>query len=247
MSFEIQNKTALVTGANRGIGKAIVESLFAAGACKVYLAVRNLQSAQPLVESYGDKAVPILIDLGKPESITAAATQATDVELVINNAGVLHTAKPLAEDAIKALRNEIEINVIGLIRIAQAFAPILKANGGGALVQLNSVVSVKTFAEISTYSASKAASYAITQGLREQLHEQGTQVLSVHPGPISTDMANNAGFGENAEPPSLVSEGIIEALKNGEFHLFPDSMAKQIETQYKSFATNVVVANLMEG
>ncbi len=247
MSFDIKDNVALVTGANRGIGKAIVDSLIEHGAKKVYAAVRNVDSAKPLVEKYGDKVVPIEMDLGKPDTITAASQKATDVELVVNNAGVLKPASPLAENAIESLLYEIDINVSGLLRVAQAFAPILKANGGGALVQLNSVASMKNFADFSTYSASKAAAYSITQGLKEKLEEQGTQVVSVHPGPIDTDMAHNAGMGEMAEPPSLVADSIIAALKADEFHAFPDSMAKQIWGQYESYAKNIVEVNLMEG
>ena len=191
--------------------------------------------------------VPIQVDLGQPETIKAAAQQATDVELVINNAGVLYNATPLSDDAYETLLKEIDINVGGLIRMAQAFAPVLKANGGGAFVQLNSVASMKNFADFSTYSASKAAAYSITQGLKEKLEEQGTQVLSVHPGPIDTDMANNAGLGDIAESPTLVADDIIAALKADEFHSFPDTMAKQIWGQYETYAKNIVEVNLMEG
>ncbi|MEM7027483.1 MAG: SDR family oxidoreductase [Pseudomonadota bacterium] len=247
MSMTIENKTVLVTGANRGIGKSIVDTLVAQGAAKVYAAVRNLDSAQALIDAHGDKVSAIQIDLGQPETITAADSQATDVDIVINNAGVLYNANPLAEDALEQLAKEIDINVAGLIRMAQAFAPVLKNNGGGAFVQLNSVASMKNFVDFSTYSASKAAAYSITQGLKEKLEEQGTQVVSVHPGPIATDMASNAGLGDIAEPPSLVADGIIEALQNGEFHTFPDSMAKQIWGQYESYAKNIVEVNLMEG
>jgi short-subunit dehydrogenase len=105
---------------------------------------------------------------------------------------------------------------------------------------------MKCFVGFSTYCASKAAAYSITQALRELLGDQGTQVLSVHPGPIATDMADSAGFGEMAEPTSLVSEGIIAALKAGDFHLFPDTLAKQIGDAYQSFAKNIVEANIME-
>ena len=247
MAYDITNKTILVTGANRGIGKVLVESFIEHGAAKVYAAVRKLESAAPLVEKYGDKVVPIHIDLADPESISAAAKTATDVEVVVNNAGAFQAASPLDETAIATLDFQMNINVYGLIHMAQAFAPVLKANGGGVFAQLNSVVSIKTFSNFATYSASKAASYSITQALRELLSEQGTTVLSVHPGPIATDMGDAAGLTEIAEPPTLVAEGIIAALKAGEFHVFPDTMAKQIGGVYQSFATNVVEASMTEG
>lgn len=244
MGFDVQGKVALVTGANRGIGKAIVGSLVEHGANKVYAAVRTLESAQALVDAYDEKVVPIHIDLEKPDTITAAAEVAGDVELFVNNAGVLGTASPLAEDALKTFEYEMNVNVFGLIRMAQAFAPILKANGGGALVQLNSVASMKCFSDFATYSASKAAAYSITQGLRDKLEEQGTLVISVHPGPIATDMTDGLGFDDITESPTLVSEGIIEGLKLGEFHVFPDTLAKQIGEQYANFASNIIEANL---
>ena len=104
-----------------------------------------------------------------------------------------------------------------------------------------------SFSDVATYSASKAAAYSITQALRELLGQQGTAVLSVHPGPIATEMADAAGLTEIAEPPSLVAEGIVAALKAGDFHLFPDSMAKQFWGAYQSFAENIVEADLTEG
>jgi len=244
--YDIKGKIALVTGANRGIGKVIVETFLNHGAEKIYAAVRTPDSVSPLVQKYGERVVPIHIDLEKPETIASAAKTAKDVEVVVNNAGVLRKATPLADDAIEALDFEMKINVLGLIRMAQAFAPVLKANGGGAFVQLNSVASIKCFGDFSTYCASKAAAYSITQGLRELLGQQGTAVLSVHPGPIATDMADAAGLTEMAEPPSLVAEGIVAALKAGDFHLFPDSFAKEVGSGYKSFAENIVEADLMK-
>ncbi len=244
---DVKGRTVLVTGANRGIGKAIVEEFLRAGAGKIYAAARNLESLNPLVASLGNQVIPVCIDLNRPDTITAAADLASDVEVVINNAGMLTVEDPLSIGAIDALQAEIEVNVFGLMRIARVFAPILKANGGGVLVQMNSVASMKNFADFATYSASKAAAYSITQALRDKLQKQGTQVLSVHPGPIATDMAHNAGLGEIAEPAVLVPQAILAAMKNGEFHVFPDTMAKQIAGAYQSFATNIVEANLMEG
>lgn len=247
MAYDIQDRVVLITGANRGIGKVLVETFLDAGVAKVYAAVRNLASVEPLVQRYGERVVPVHLDLADPGSIVEAARQAADVEVVINNAGVLRTAQVLDPNAIQALQFEADINIYGLIRMAQAFAPVLAANGGGAFVQLNSVVSMKSFASFATYSASKAAAYSITQALREQLRPQGTAVMSVHPGPIATDMGDAAGLTEIAEPPTLVAKGIIDGLRAGDFHVFPDSMARQIGHAYADFATSVVEADISEG
>ena len=246
MGIEIQNKTVLITGANRGIGKAITETVLDQGAAKVYGAVRNVGSLQELQDQYGERLVPIELDLTKPETIEAAAKLATDVDVVVNNAGVLRLADVLSDSAVEDLEFELNGNVFGLLRVARAFAPVLKANGGGAFVQLNSVVSIKSFSQFATYSASKAAAYSLTQALKESLGEQGTQVVSVHPGPILTDMGDAAGLAPVAEPPQLVAEAIIEALAENRFHAFAGSMAKEIEAAYQSYASNVVEAELSE-
>lgn len=245
MQNDPQGKTVLVTGANRGIGLSIAKALLDAGAAKLYAAVRNPASTQPLVDAYGDRVVPIALDLSKPETIAAAAQAAGDVQIVINNGGILRKADPLSPDAIENMQQEIDTNVYGLIRVAQAFAPILKRSGGGALVQLNSVASIRSFAPFATYAASKAASYSITQGLREVLAEQGTAVISVHPGPIGTDMAEQAGM-EETDPPSVVSDAILDALRTGTFHVFPDKTAKQFWEAYQGFAQAIVEPAMAE-
>jgi len=244
MSFDIQGKIALVTGANRGIGQSIVKTFIEQGAEKVYLAVRDLSSVTELVEQYKDKVVPVYVDLSKAASIKALAKHATDVQLVVNNAGVLKTASPLADDVEQALQFELEVNTFGLLRMAKAFSPALAQNGESAFVQLNSVASMKNFEAFTTYSASKAAAYSITQGLKDSFAPLGIQVLSVHPGPIDTNMAATAGMSEMAESTSVVSQGIVDALKAGDFHLFPDTMAKNFSAAYQSYAESIIEAQL---
>ncbi|MEM9941239.1 MAG: SDR family oxidoreductase [Planctomycetota bacterium] len=247
MTTSIQNKVVLITGANRGIGKAILEEAIRRGAAKVYAAVRKLELAQPLVQTYGDRVVPIHVDLTDESSILLAADKAADVDIVVNNAGVLTTTNSVDDQVLESLRFEFDVNVYGLVRIAKAFAPVLRTNGGGALVQLNSVVSLKTFSQFTTYSASKAASYAITQGLRDSLKEQGTHVVSVHPGPIQTDMIqDDDDLQAIAEPPSLVANAIFDAIENQTFHVWPDSMAKEVGSVYQNFAENIIEADLQE-
>jgi NAD(P)-dependent dehydrogenase (short-subunit alcohol dehydrogenase family) len=241
MTFLIKDKVALITGSNRGIGKAIVESFLSHGAKKVYLAVRDPKSTIDLTQRFGDKVVTLTLDVGNADSVKLAASQATDVEVVVNNAGVLEIADPLSDDVEAALQHEFNINVLGLIRVAKAFAPILKNKESAAFVQLNSVASIKNFTPFTTYSASKAASYSVTQGLKDVFAPLGIQVLSVHPGPINTDMANKAGF-ETSDSVECVSEGIVEALAQGEFHLFPDAMAKQIQGAYQSYSDAIISA-----
>jgi NAD(P)-dependent dehydrogenase (short-subunit alcohol dehydrogenase family) len=242
MSISVNNKVALVTGANRGIGKAIVESFLKHGAKKVYLAVRDPASTKALEDQFGSKVVTLRADVSDAESIKQLAQQAKDVDIVVNNAGIMRLASPLSENAEEALTQELDVNVFGLLRVANAFSETLEANKG-ALVQLNSIASIKTFADMSTYCASKAASYSLTQGLKDKFAEKGVSVLSVHPGPIATDMGASAGF-DDAPAATLVSEGIVTALENGDFHLFPDELAKQFEAAYQSFSDNIITANL---
>jgi len=235
----VENKVALVTGANRGIGKSIVESFIKYGAKKVYLAVRDLDSTKELEDKYGNKVVTVKADLSNTESIENLAQQTTDVEIVVNNAGIGNPQVTIGKEVEKELQKQLDVNVFGFLRVANAFAKILEKNKG-ALVQMNSVASLKNFPHLSIYSASKAASYSLTQGLRADLKDKGVNILSVHPGPIDTEMAAEAGF-NNPSSPETVSEGIVAALKSGDFHLFPDEMAKEVEQAYQTFSENVVL------
>lgn len=242
MNESVKNKVALVTGANRGIGKAIVESLIANGAKKVYLAVRNPESTKAIEAEFKNKVVTLAADVSSTESINDLAAQASDVDILVNNAGIMHISSPLDDNVETSLQQQFDVNVFGLVRVANAFAKILEQNRG-VLVQLNSIASIKTFADIGTYCASKAAAYSITQGLKEKWADKGIRVLSVHPGPIGTDMGDSAGFGD-APKANVVSEAIINALSTSDFHAFPDPIAKQIESAYQSYSDAIITSDL---
>ncbi|MDJ0582467.1 SDR family oxidoreductase [Crocosphaera sp.] len=245
MGYDITNKVILVTGANRGIGKVVLESFIEHGAAKVYAAVRKIDTVKSLVDKYGEKVVPLMIDVMDSTSIYEAAKIAKDVNIVINNAGVLKAEEVLTEKIIDSLEFHMKTNVYGLITMAKAFAPILKMNGGGVFCQLNSIASMKGYADFAGYCASKAASYSITQSLKESLDKQGTRVLSIHPGPIATDMVDVINLTEIAEPPILVAEALLEALKGDAFHVFPDSVAKKVGEAYQSFSKNVIESDIL--
>ncbi len=237
----IKNKIALVTGANRGIGKAITETFLKHGAKKVYLAVRDTSSTQELEDEYGDRVVTVKADVSNTESIQQLAEQTKDVDIVVNNAGIGKPCSTLDNDVEQSLTDQLNVNTFGLLRMAKAFTDTL-INNKGALIQLNSVSSIKNFPHLSTYSASKAASYSLTQGLRSELGPKGVSIISVHPGPVDTDMGKAAGFEDGAST-SAIAERIVDSLKEGDFHLFPDEMAKQFESAYQSFAETVVLGD----
>jgi NAD(P)-dependent dehydrogenase (short-subunit alcohol dehydrogenase family) len=238
--YSVRDRVVLVTGANRGIGKALVEAAIRNGASKVYAAVRTLSTAQPLVDSYPSVVEAIHIDLGHEETISKAAAVATDVHIVINNAGILSNTLPLDDKAVHNLEQEMQVNVYGLMHMARHFCPILKLNGGGCLVQINSVASLRCVVPaVSTYSASKAAAFSITQALRAQLRGT-TLVVSVHPGPIATDLIrHNPDLAAQAAQPAVVADHVMEAIQQGEFLVFPDAKAKKLGQAYSGFGKHV--------
>lgn len=219
--MKIQGSIALVTGANRGLGAAFARALVAAGAAKVYAAARRPGSVQIA------GVVPVELDVTKPDQISALAGELRDVTLLVNNAGVFEPGPVLSGDSVGALQRQIDTNAIGPLRMVQAFAPVLAANGGGAVVNMLSVLSWLTLANVSgAYSASKAAAWALSNALRQELAGQGTGLLSVHAGFIDTDMAAGVQMAKNS--PDEVARLTLEALAAGRSELLVDEITRNV-------------------
>ena len=219
--MKIRDAVALVTGANRGIGLSFVEELLGAGARKVYAAARN-PGAITL-----DAVEPVPLDVTKPESIAAAAQNCPDVNLLINNAGIALWTGFLAPDSVEAARAEMETNYFGPLLVSRAFAPVLAKNGGGAIVNVLSILSWVAVPRAGTYSASKSAAWALTNWLRIGLREQGTQVVGVHVGPVDTDMAKDLTL-PKVKPADVVRQ-TLSAIDAGREEVLADALTRQVK------------------
>lgn len=219
--MQIKNAVALVTGANRGLGLAFARVLLERGARKVYAAARDPSTISlPGV-------VPVRLDVTRPEQVEAIAREARDVTLLINNAGILRGTTLLANDVQAAARDELETNYLGPLATSSAFAPILASHGGGAIVNVLSVLSWLSFPGTSTYSASKAAAWAMTNGLRNELRGQKTQVLGLHVGYVDTDMAQ--GVNAPKSNPTEVVRLTLDALEAGREEILADEVSRNVK------------------
>jgi NAD(P)-dependent dehydrogenase (short-subunit alcohol dehydrogenase family) len=218
--MKIQGSAALVTGANRGLGAAIAAALVDSGA-KVYGAARNPTSIT------NPDVVPVLLDVTSADDIANAARTCGDVSIVVNNAGIGRSSPGLAPDAIDAARAEMETNFFGPLRVARAFAPVLRGNGGGTLVNVLSVLSFISMPQVATYSASKAAAWSLTNALRMELRHQGTLVVAVHAGFIDTDMA--AGVNAEKISPQSVAARVVAAVETDAEEVLADPTSQMVK------------------
>src|ERR1700729_2540354 len=181
--MKIQGSVALVTGGNRGHGQVDAPELVARHAGTAYGAARNpAQVTEPGV-------TPVALDITDPDRVAQVAKECADVSLLVNNAGVLRYSTFIGAPSLDGARQEMETNYFGTLSMCRAFAPVLAANGGGAIVNMLSVTSFYTNPLNGSYGASKAAGWSLTNGVRLELHHQGTLVVAVHAGFIDTDMA----------------------------------------------------------
>lgn len=219
--MDIQGSVALVTGGNRGIGEHFVKALLDAGAAQVYAAARDPR--QVTVPG----AVPLKLDITDPEAVRAAAEQAPDVTLVVNNAGS-STGAALLDGGLADWRREYETHVLGTLSVSRAFAPVLARNGGGAFLNVLSALSWLALPGSAAYSAAKAAEWSLTNALRVELAAQGTQVTALHMGYVDTDMT--AGIQAPKSAPADIVRTALAGLAAGDFEVLADDTAKQVKS-----------------
>ena len=230
--MQIDGSVALVTGANGGLGREFVRQILERGASKVYAGARRD------LDWGDDRVVPLRLDVTDLGSITAAAEEAGDVTLLVNNAGVIG-ARSLLLSPIAEIRDTFETNLFGPLELTRAFAPALAAAGGGAIVNVHSVLS--WLASPGAYSPSKAALWGLTNTLRLELTSQGTQVLGAHLGYTDTPMI--AGLDVPKSDPAVIVRRILNALAAGSDEAHADEVTQQVRSNLSTLTTGAMPAN----
>ena len=209
--MQVSGCVVLVTGAAGGIGGALVEALLARGAARVYATDLATADVDALVKRNAARVVALPLDVTQEDAVAEAAVRCPDVTLLINNAAILSFDGLIAAQELAPARAVFEVNMWGYLHMCRAFAPVLGNNGGGAIVNILSEAARVNAPFVGAYSASKAAAWSITQGVRAELRGQGTQVLAVFPS--STDTAMLAGLDGEKQPPADVATGTLDALE----------------------------------
>jgi NAD(P)-dependent dehydrogenase (short-subunit alcohol dehydrogenase family) len=220
-AVEIGGAVALVTGADRGLGRVFARELVSRGAARVYGAARNPAAVtEPGVAS-------IALDITDPARVAQVAHDCADVTVLVNNAGVMKASPFIGAPNLDAARLEMETNYFGTLSMCRAFAPVLAAGGGGAIVNMLSVSSFYTAPFDPSYSASKAAELSLTNGIRMELSQQGTLVVAVHASFIDTDMA--AGINAPKISPESVARQAFDAVDAGQIEVLADERSRFVK------------------
>jgi NAD(P)-dependent dehydrogenase (short-subunit alcohol dehydrogenase family) len=228
--MDIPGSVALVTGANRGLGARLVAELLARGAERVYATARTPAALAGAVAAAGGRVVAVVLDVDDETSVRAAAAAAPDVTLLINNAGVLGFGNVLEGD-LALVERDLRTNYLGALRTARAFVPILEANGGGAIVNVLTIIALAPVRPMAGYSASKAAAHSMTQALRAELRGRRIGVHGVYAGGIDTDML--AGVAAVKAAPEAVAARILDGVAAGQEVIYPDDAAARAGEVYR--------------
>ena len=229
--ISIKDSVALVSGANRGIGKAITEELLSKGIKKVYAGARKLESLTTLKEKYGNRLEPLQLDVTNQESVDSAAKVASDATMLINNAGTMAHGGFNSENMLESINQNMEVNVLGVARLTQAVLPNIENKPNATIATVSSVVGLGSMPMMNGYCISKAAVHSMIQGLRGELQDTKVLVSGIYPGPIETDMAK--GFeGIELDKPENLAKNVVIALEKGDEDIFPDVMSEQVKQAY---------------
>ncbi|MGI9415433.1 MAG: SDR family oxidoreductase [Hyphomicrobiales bacterium] len=224
--MKIENAVALVTGANRGLGRQFAEQLLAHGAARVYAGARNPDALAPLIDAHGERIVPLRLDVTQPDTIVAAIRQAGDLTFLVNNAGVLEARGLIEAGSVEPMQREMEVNVFGLASMSLACAPVIAGNGGGAILNMLSVAGLANFPAFGTYSASKAAAMSLTHCMRYELKDRGIEVFGVYAGLIDTDMIDFVD-GEKTDPRVIVTAA-FKGVEDGVMDIDTDARCEYV-------------------
>jgi len=230
--MKIKGEIALVTGANRGLGLSFVEALVEFGAAKIYATARNIDTLEPLVRKHGGLVVPIGLDVTEQAQVDAAAEVARDVTLLLNSAGVLDGRSLLEAESLSGFEHEIAVNVFGLARMCQAFAPIIESNGGGAIANMLSAACLVHYPPNGTYTATKAAAMSLTEVLQFELRDKGVEVFGIYAGWIDTEMASHAAVDKPS--PDEVAHNTMVGIEAGGSNIDADESAIYCRTELQN-------------
>lgn len=225
----IMGTVALVTGANRGLGRALTEELLNRGVKKVYAAARDPHKLQDLSD---DRVVRLRLDVTDAEQVRSAMKAASDVEIVFSNAGLALGTAILGSGVLDQAQREMEVNYFGPLRLLQSVAPTLARNGGGAFVTIASVAGLTNVPFLPTYAASKAALHSLTQAARILLAAQGAAVIGVYPGPIDTDMSRALAIPKTSARDVAIA--ILDGVEAGQEDIFPDAFALEFARSFEA-------------
>ncbi len=227
--MEIKNAVALVTGANGGIGSHFVEQLLQLQVAKIYVCARSASKLQDLAALDPTRIIPIALDVTNPESVKAAAAACADVTLLINNAGTSLNQGMISAPDLQAAKAEMDVNYFGMAAMCRAFAPILKQQGGGAIVNILSLLGKVNLPFSGSYSASKAAAISMTHSVRAELAAQKTLVVAVMPGTVDTGLAKD--WPDPKVAPAAVARETLQAVMANQEDVYPGEQAKQVSAQ----------------
>lgn len=224
-----EGATALVTGGNRGIGEGFVRALLEADAARVYIGARDPDQAAPLAEELGDRVAVVVLDVTDDDAVASAAERCPDVNILVNNAGAFTGNLLIGAPDMRGARKEMEVNYFGTLAMCRAFAPVLGANGGGAIVNVLSAAALVNVPIMGGYGPSKAAARSLSAGVRAELAAQGTQVSALIVGSVDTRMA--AHVQGRKERPIDIGRAGVKAIRHRIDELDTDPMALEVRAK----------------